>query len=34
MVIEECRMKVRGANEGQGAAKGIEEQISSGQAHP
>jgi hypothetical protein len=34
MVIEGCTMKVRGANQGQGAAKGIEEQISSGQAHP
>jgi len=34
MVMEECRMKLRGANPGQGALTGIEERLCSGAAHP
>jgi len=34
MAMEECRMKLRGANPGQGAPTGIEEDISCGAAHP
>jgi len=34
MVMEECRMKLRGANPGQGARTGIEGRIFSGAAHP
>jgi len=33
MVMEECRMKLRGANPGQGAPMGIEERLCSGAAH-
>jgi len=34
MVMEECRMKVRGANPGRGVPTGIEECLCSGTAHP
>jgi len=34
MVMEECRMKLRGANPGQGALTGIEECLCNGAAHP
>jgi len=34
MVIEEWRMKLRGANPGQGAPTGIEERLCSGTSHP
>jgi len=34
MVMEECRMKLRGTNPGQGAPMGIEERKSSRAAHP
>jgi hypothetical protein len=34
MVMEECRMKVRGKNPGQEALMGIDERISSGAFHP
>jgi len=34
MAMEGCRMKLRGANPGQGALMGIEKRISSGAAHP
>jgi hypothetical protein len=33
MVMEECRMKMRGANRGQEALMGVEEHISSGAAY-
>ena len=33
-VIEECRMKLRGANPGQGAPTGIEEHLCSRAANP
>jgi len=33
MVVEECRMKLRGANPGQGAPTGIEERLCSGAPH-
>jgi len=34
MVIEECRIKLMGANPGQGAPTEIEKRLSSGTAHP
>jgi len=34
MVMEVCRMKLRGANPGQGAPTGIEEPLCSGAVHP
>jgi len=34
MAMEECRMKLRGANPGRGAPTGIEEHISSRAADP
>jgi hypothetical protein len=34
MVIEECSMKLRGTNTGEGAPMGIEEHLCSREAHP